>query len=279
VTWRLAAVRGLSCLRDRIVRIGRLCEHLAVALLSRPELVARAARGWEPFNRSPLALGSELQEWERSALEEWARPGLRVLVIGCGSGRELMALLRRGVVVDGLDIAPEAVARARARVAAAGWEATLLVAAIEDGPPLPQRYDLVLFSWFCFSYVAGREHRRRALLAATAALAPGGRIVLSYMPAADPAPSRSSRLAQALARLAGGGWMPEPGDEPLLAPGGDALWFQHLFTPLALEAELQAAGLRVERHQQLEAGGLVVARPGPDVSGATLVVDSTGLAP
>lgn len=260
---RLAAFHGLGVLSGLGARAGRLCEHLAVALLSRPELMARAARAWEPFNRSPVALGAELFEWERLALDRLLKPGQAVLVVGCGAGRELLALLARGLVVDGLDIAPQAVAKARERVAAAGHESTLLVAALEDEPALPRDYDLVLFSWFCFSYVPDRRYRRRALAAAVRALRPGGHVMLSYIPQRTRGTGRAARAAGFAARLVGSGWQPEPGDE-LMMPGPGIASFQRLFNPEEVIAELGQAGLSVLRHELHESGGLVVAAPAPN---------------
>ncbi len=63
--------------------------------------------------------------WDRGAphpqLQAWLdagllRAGQRVLVPGCGSGHELLALARQGLQVRGLDYTPAAVALARQRL-------------------------------------------------------------------------------------------------------------------------------------------------------------------
>lgn len=52
--------------------------------------------------------------------------GARVLVPGCGAGHEVLWLARQGFRVVGVDYAPAAVALARARLAEAGVEATIV---------------------------------------------------------------------------------------------------------------------------------------------------------
>ncbi|MCM2254164.1 MAG: methyltransferase domain-containing protein [Vicinamibacteria bacterium] len=280
---RLTAFSGLGALSRLGARAVRLCEYVGVALLSRGELMAGAARAWEPFNRSPVALSAELFEWERAALDRLLGPGQAVLVVGCGAGRELLALLARGLVVDGLDIAPQAVAKARERVTASGFESTLIVAALEDEPALPRAYDLVIFSWFCFSYVPDRRYRLRALAAAARALRPGGRLMLSYIPQRMRGADRAVRVAGLAARLVGSDWQPEPGDE-LMMPAAGMASYQRLFRPEGLVAEIEQAGLRVIRHEIHESGGIVVAAPVAipgerNVTQATSAVDSIAGAP
>lgn len=246
-------------------RFAAACEHVSVALLSRPELVAASARAWETFNRTPLARGEQLFDWERELVARALPTAGRVLVVGCGAGREILALQRDGHRVDGLDIAPEAVERARQRVAAAGRESTLLVAAIEDAPSLPGPYDLVLFSWFCYSYIPDRRFRVKALRAASGLLAPGGHVVLSYIPERKPGTYRAVRVARGVARLAGSGWEPEPGDTLAHEPTAGLATYQRVFRPEWIAAELADAGLRPGRHDVADGAGLVVAAPRVEV--------------
>lgn len=50
------------------------------------------------------------------------RPGSRVLDAGCGPGYFAIAFAQRGCVVDGVDISPQMIERARANAATAGVE-------------------------------------------------------------------------------------------------------------------------------------------------------------
>jgi ubiquinone/menaquinone biosynthesis C-methylase UbiE len=55
------------------------------------------------------------------------RPGSRLLDAGCGSGQFGIAFAQRGCVVDGVDISPEMIARARTNASAAGVSVTYSV--------------------------------------------------------------------------------------------------------------------------------------------------------
>ncbi|HEX4859063.1 MAG TPA: methyltransferase domain-containing protein [Usitatibacteraceae bacterium] len=74
--------------------------------------------------------------WDRGGvnpqLEVWLAGGAmqpgRILVPGCGSGHEVVALAARGFAVTALDFAPEAVQRTRERLAAAGQSADVVEA-------------------------------------------------------------------------------------------------------------------------------------------------------
>ena len=62
--------------------------------------------------------------WDRGApspaLDQWLQarehPPASVLVPGCGAGHEVIELARRGIAVTGLDYAPRAIAKVRARL-------------------------------------------------------------------------------------------------------------------------------------------------------------------
>jgi SAM-dependent methyltransferase len=65
--------------------------------------------------------------------------------LGCGTGANVVWLARNGFAVDAIDIAPTAIERARARVAAAGVRADLRAGDVFDRALLPAgAYDLVL---------------------------------------------------------------------------------------------------------------------------------------
>jgi SAM-dependent methyltransferase len=70
---------------------------------------------------------------EAAWLERRLGPGCRtVLEPGCGSGRILEALARRGLAVTGIDRSPAMVALARRRLAAAGLPGTVVQADMTD---------------------------------------------------------------------------------------------------------------------------------------------------
>jgi len=111
-----------------------------------------------------------------------AGPGCHVLEVGCGTGRNLIAAARRfpAARFTGIDISLEMLTTARANVARAGLadRITLLQgdATAFDGAALSggTGFDRVFLS-YTLSMI---PDWRAALAQATAALAPGGRLVL-----------------------------------------------------------------------------------------------------
>jgi S-adenosylmethionine-diacylgycerolhomoserine-N-methlytransferase len=111
-----------------------------------------------------------------------AGPGMRVLEVGCGTGRNLIVAARRfpEARFTGLDISAEMLATARARIASAGLgdritlvegDATDFDAAALSGGA---GFDRVLLSYT----VSMIPDWQRALAMAASALAPGGRLDL-----------------------------------------------------------------------------------------------------
>ncbi|MFC8520547.1 class I SAM-dependent methyltransferase [Streptomyces sp. NPDC057257] len=102
-----------------------------------------------------------------------AAPG-RALDLGCGPGRNALYLASLGFEVDGVDLSPVAIGRARERARAAGADARFLAgdAFALLGTELDERYDLVYDSG-CFHHLP--PHRRISYLALLdRLLAPGG---------------------------------------------------------------------------------------------------------
>ncbi|WP_316978935.1 class I SAM-dependent methyltransferase [Shumkonia mesophila] len=82
----------------------------------------------------------------RSALESNARPreGLRVLDVGCGTGFLSLLLADLGCTVTGVDLAPDMLARARAKAEAARLSITFRDGDAESPPFGPETFDLIV---------------------------------------------------------------------------------------------------------------------------------------
>jgi SAM-dependent methyltransferase len=124
-------------------------------------------------------LDRELADRGDAAFWQWAaseRPACRVLELGAGSGRATAFLARAAARVAAFDLLPELVAAARRRLAAC--EQVKLFVADMRALRLAARFDLVVAVDDPFAHLLLDGERDRALRAAAAHLAPGGRLIL-----------------------------------------------------------------------------------------------------
>lgn len=117
---------------------------------------------------------------QRLALGPWLKvsAGTRVLDVGCGVGRWSRLLAARGADVMGVDLSPTMIAQAQQRAAADGVSDRCRFQ-VQDLSNLrvSEQFDLVL-GVTVLQHILDPHALRAALLAMTARLAPGGRMVL-----------------------------------------------------------------------------------------------------
>ena len=104
-------------------------------------------------------------------------PGMRVLEIGCGTGRNLAPLVRAVGAqgrVYGVDLSEGMLAKAEKLCARRGWKNVMLIRSDAAEYGLPEQVDAILFS---LSY-ATMPHHRDVLRHAWKQLKPGGRLVI-----------------------------------------------------------------------------------------------------
>ena len=121
-----------------------------------------------------------LLTYDLQVLQRWfAEPG-RFLDLGCGTGRALIALGRRGFEVTGIDLSPRMLEIARRKTAEAGvMPAALVEGNIADLPVAQLRppYDYAACLFATLGFVRGHENRMRAVRQAASLLRPGGQYV------------------------------------------------------------------------------------------------------
>ncbi len=263
----MAPRRVRAAARGTLYGAGRLLQYAATACfwaaagtLTLEDLRRAAVRRWREFAATQSDADVALMDWEEEFYRRFLRPGERVLLAGCGSGRDLVALLELGYAVEGLDPVAECIEQARARLAKRGTSAPLHVAWLEDAAPPPGPFGAVVLSWFCYGNIPGAAARVRALRALAGRLAPGGRILLSYLTAGRPPRPVLIRLARLVGRLSGSDWRPEDGDCIVLTDRrADGAHFEHFFRPGEVEAEGRAAGLRLVHEERSPYGTAVLA--------------------
>lgn len=260
---RRLAYRALWAMADGFQKAADACVCLATGLLTRRDLRAVGQLRWDCFARMNDDVDAGLDPWERRVYGTWLRPADRVLLVGCGTGRDLVGLIELGCRVTGLDPAPTAVRRARQHLARRNLTAEVLCGFVEDAP-LEAAYEAVVFSPTAYANVPQAANRIATLKRLRDHLATGGRLLLTYAERTDH-PRRSLKLLRLATRLAGADWHPEPGDIAERDPYDRRLpSFEHRFTPEEIARECGAAGFDV-LSDELVGGALrcLVARPAP----------------
>ncbi len=257
---RIGLYTGLYHCGRTFQRAGTLWFYAAAGALRLKDLRAAIEHEWDEIGASQWEgyISSGLMNWERDFYLRSLKPDDRVLVIGCGTGRDLLALLGHGYLAEGLDAAPGCTATARQLLRERGFEVPLYTGAIE-AVELPGKFDAFVFSWFCYSYIPQSETRIHVLRKLRDRLKPDGRILVTYAPAKTLPRRLPIRLTQLVAWATRSDWRPEYGDVFQVAGRGRyVVHYERKFTREALEGEARAAGLTVPFHESEEAGTAVL---------------------
>jgi SAM-dependent methyltransferase len=241
---RAAGYRLLWMCADALQRAANACLYLAAGLLRRDELDAASRLRWRGFGLSIDDVSIGLDASERRLYGDHLRPSDRVLLVGSGTGRDLVGLLELGCDVTGLEQAPELVEISRTHLARRGLSATVVAGSV-DRADVDGAFDAVVFSPGVYSCLHPLASRVATLARLRARLSKDGRMLISYSSFAAQSPW-TVRLTRASARLTGADWRPEPGDSfSRDRIAGRVLRYEHVFHPGDVARECAAAGLRV----------------------------------
>jgi SAM-dependent methyltransferase len=258
IGWRKVPFILLSGAARALDLAERALMCFAAGTLRLHDLRGAIAHTWEDFGRNEPMILSGLMPWERVLYDRFLKLEDRILVVGCGTGRDLIALLKLGYRVEGLDVAPRAVALARRMLERQGLSVGLYVGPIE-AVALPGSFDAFVFSWFCYGYIPQADTRIEVLRKVKAHLKPRGRVLICYIPAERPPRPLPIALTRFVARLTRSDWRPELGD--VIGPATrdrHAIHYEHQFWEGELENEARAAGLTVVFHERSDVGTAVL---------------------
>lgn len=206
---------------------------------------------------SNLALRG-LDPIEREIVARHAKPGGRILDIGCGAGREALGFARMGFRVTAIDLAPRMIAAAQRHAEREGLEVAFTVQSATELDAPPGSFDGVYWAG-SYHHVPGRALRVQTLRRIARALGPDGVLVLVMVYREVGLISRS-RLVDLLRkvgrRLLGTRLFSEPGDRRMreVSNASDprtGCFFHDFAGPREVAAELEAAGLG---HEEVEPG-------------------------
>jgi SAM-dependent methyltransferase len=209
-------------------------------------------------------LDGGLEEWEEDLFARvLPRPG-RLLIVGCGAGREAVALARQGFRVVGIDPAPGLIEAARRHAEAHGVQAIFEVKTVSELDGFPESFDAILCSRY--EHIPTRRRRIEMLRQLQRLARPQGIIILTagWHPTRGPRLALVDGLRWLLCRLLGGRFATEPGDRLIrhlsLASDAEVPCFYHAFrSPHEIRQEIEAAGLTGEMDPQ---GPWIIRRPG-----------------
>ena len=225
-------------------RVARLSHYLAAGTFQLADMRRSIRDSWQDFYTGDAARAPLLLPWEDALYERFVPAGSHVLVIGCGSGRDLVALAQRGYQVTGIEPADAAIREARRMLRDRNLSAPLIEGFFEDAP-VSGAFDAVIFSYYCYASIPVSRRRIEALKKAAGLLRPGGHIVVSHAASTVPPRAVLITLAQLSGRLCGSDWRLEAGDvvwdNRTLRPSYS---YTHAFQPGELEHEAAAAHLK-----------------------------------
>ncbi len=210
------------------------------ALLSRYYADSYYGTIWVDDGQLDAAGVLKLEGWEADVCARYGIDAGRVLVLGCGWGREAIALAERKAETVGIDRHAGVLRTARRLARERRVRAQFVQADFLAAPHRADSFDAALLFGTMYSAVAGRARRQSWLRAICRVLRPHGLVVLTFQKHHG-SRSRMERLFaninRSLLRLPGANAQYQPGDVCL---GGH---FFHLFQEeQELRGELEGAG-------------------------------------
>jgi SAM-dependent methyltransferase len=241
-------------------RATRVLNYLAAGTLRIGDLRVGIEHSWEHFGARDEAVAAGLMAWEKELIARFVNPDDHVLLVGSGPGRDLVALVGMGYRVTGVEPARRAIATAQRQLEDRGLPADIIEGFFED-VALPDRFDVIMFSYCCYSFIPDSRRRIAALRKAADHLTARGRILISYLTEQSGHPLLI-QLARFAAVVSRSDWRPERGDVVHAVDTAKPLFhYEHPFQPGEIESEALAAGLRTAHRCDFPDNPVVVLVP------------------
>ncbi|MFC1755689.1 SAM-dependent methyltransferase [Thermoproteota archaeon] len=109
------------------------------------------------FDRSYNKSG--LFDWEKRVIEKYYTHCKKILVVGAGGGREVLALRELGYDADGFECNPELVKCANDILESEGFPSDVKLVGRDGCPDAPKNYDGAIVGWSAYMLIQHSEER------------------------------------------------------------------------------------------------------------------------
>ncbi len=216
--------------------------YLAGGTLRLADLQEMSRRYWRTVDDGDTSLQG-LEPWELKTYGQVVHARDDLLIVGCGTGRDLIPFVEAGHRVVGVEPCGARLATLRRILEERGHSVDLVEGVIED-VHLSSTYDVIIFSPYAYSYIPDALRRIAVLRDLARRLNSGGRIVLTCRKRTRSWTASSTTLARLSAGLTRSGWSPQPGDVISRVDAG-LVRYEHWFITEELEDEARHAGLEI----------------------------------
>jgi len=224
-----------------------------LGLLTRTQLHAIGERRYsrDQRYRSDEYNKTGLWAWEKDVLDRDFVGCRHVLLAAAGGGREVIALRRRGIEVEGFESDPDLVRFANQLLEREGMTPDIHLVPWDCTPDGEGNRDGVIVGWGAYMHIRGKERRVLFLRGLRSRLTAGSPILLSFNTRRDGSPyfRGIAAIGNVVAFLLRRDSI-EIGDS--LVPN-----YAHYFTEAQLEAEMAAGGFEMISFEHREFGHAV----------------------
>lgn len=121
-----------------------------------------------------------LWAWEKAMIARYFHNGKRLLLVGAGGGREVLALTRLGFEVHGFECNAELVCVANTLLEEEGLPPSVQFVPPDTCPVGPATYDGLIVGWGAYMLIQGRAKRIALLQSMRSHVRPGTPLLLSF---------------------------------------------------------------------------------------------------